>query len=685
MKAEHRFLVGRSGAPHRADPGAQGKASAHPDELITIHNGNSLKDRLSVWLLLLIAVLVAATTGYGISLVNDYAAKRGELNVLLSEIKTSANHQSALEWQAVAEGRLSPELTRKRQRVDATMEDLRTELLTTDGESPVARAVENACVIYQAAVDEEFELLAQGDVAEAEEVDEQRVDPAFERLDEALDAASRRYDIVASKANRWADLGTILLLMFAAIIISALFWRTQRARSKAAALFAHQARHDALTALPNRALLLERLEMELARAARRMEPVFLLWLDLDDFKVVNDSLGHEAGDRLLLEVGERLRVSLRPGDTPARMGGDEFTVLLADLVTEQDAIKVAERIRTELGSPFEVDGLQMAVRASIGIAGSVPGQTTPQELLRNADIAMYGAKKQGKGQHQVFTPGMDEAAWKRLELEAELRTAIEQHQFEIYYQPILDLHGGGVFEVEALVRWDHPTRGLVPPADFIPLAEETGLIVPLGAWVLDHACHQVAAWDPTGDNRHPPLRLSVNLSAHQLRDPELLSGIEQALARSGLDPHRLTLEVTESSMIADPGNAKATLQALRQLGIRIAVDDFGTGYSGLASLKHYPVDSLKIDRLFIDGLGRDAQDTAIVHAVTAFANTLGLQVTGEGIETAEQLEQLQALGCDHGQGYYFAKPLQQSSVQPFLDAYERVPADHPGMSLSPSS
>jgi EAL domain-containing protein (putative c-di-GMP-specific phosphodiesterase class I) len=278
---------------------------------------------------------------------------------------------------------------------------------------------------------------------------------------------------------------------------------------------------------------------------------------------------------------------------------------------------------------------------------------------------MYEAKKLGKGQYQVFAPGMDQAAWKRLELEAELRLALEEQQFELYYQPILDLDSGAVSELEALVRWDHPIRGLIPPADFIPLAEETGLIVPLGEWVFDQACQQLRAWE-AGGQLEPSLGLSVNLSPRQLREPELPSRVAQSLARSGLDPGRLTLEITETSVVDDLGRAEATLAALRELGVHVAVDDFGTGFSALGALKHYPVDSLKIDRSFVDGLGSDAQDTAIVHAVIAFAKSLGLRVTGEGIETAEQFEQLRALGCDHGQGYYFAKPLQAGSVQSFL-------------------
>jgi diguanylate cyclase (GGDEF)-like protein len=628
---------------------------------------------LGVGLLLLVALPVAGATGYGITRVYDYAAERGALARLLSEIQGAAHEQSALEWQATAEGRLSAELAREHRQVDDSMHNLLGQLLAADPDSVAARTVADAFEVYSGAIGDQFELLAAGQVAEAEEVDEQRVDPAFDRLANALAAAASYYGAVAHEANRRADFGTVFLLLAAASVIGVLVWRFQRVRAQAAQVLAHQARHDALTALPNRALLLERLELELARSARRTKPVFLLWLDLDDFKVVNDSLGHQAGDQLLLEVGERLRACLRPGDTPARMGGDEFTVLLADLDSMENAIRVAERIGADLRVPFEVDGHEMIVRASIGIAESVPGLTTAEELLRNADIAMYEAKKLGKGQYQVFLPGMDQAAWKRLEMEAELGIALERQQFELYYQPILDLDSGAVSELEALVRWDHPTRGLLLPDEFIPLAEQTGLIVPLGAWVLDHACQRLAAWEAE-DESFPPLRVSVNLSPRQLREPELARRVAEVLARSGLDPHRLILEITEFSVVGDLGAADATLQELRRLGVHIAIDDFGTG--ALGTLEHYPIDSLKIDRSFISGLGRDAHNTAIVHAVIAFAKTLGLRVTSEGIESVEQLELLRALGCDHGQGYYFAKPLQQDSVQPFLRARTPTPLHH---------
>ena len=644
--------------------------------------------RARAWVVLLVGLLVAAAATSGVLRLHHDAAQHGQARLLLARVETHARHLSAVEWEQVAEQELPErsDIEEDPAQVEAelaqTVAQLRRLRETSgaiplldpphDGEHLGVQAVQDAYRAYQQAARAQFARLESGDLSQAEDLDEQQVDPAFDRFTEALAEASAHYDADAQRASRTANLGTVVLVALAGVILGGLVWRFHRAQAKTAQLLAHQARHDPLTALPNRTLLVEQLQRELARASRRQTSVFLLWLDLDDFKVVNDSLGHHAGDQLLLAVGERLRTCLRPGDTPARLGGDEFTVLLTDIDSLQDAVGVAERIGAALRGPFEVAGHQVVVHASIGIAHSVPGRTSAQELLRNADIAMYEAKKLGKGQHQVFTPGMDQAAWKRLELEAELRVALEQQQFELHYQPILDLDTGAVSELEALVRWNHPTRGLIPPADFIAVAEQTGLIVPLGQWVLDHACQQLATWPPR--DQHPPLGVSVNLSPRQLREPELPARVAQTLAACELDPHRLTLEITETSMVEDLDAATATLYRLRELGVRVAVDDFGTGFSALASLKHYPVDSLKIDRLFVDGLGSDAQDTAIVHAVIAFAKTLGLTVTAEGIETAHQFAQLRALGCDHGQGYYFATPLPSGSVQSFLEAHWSPPS-----------
>jgi diguanylate cyclase (GGDEF)-like protein/PAS domain S-box-containing protein len=429
----------------------------------------------------------------------------------------------------------------------------------------------------------------------------------------------------------------------------------------------HQAFHDPLTSLPNRALFSDRLEHALARAERTGGSVAVLFLDLDDFKVINDSLGHKVGDQLLVAVSKRLELCLRAGDTVARLGGDEFTILLEGVEVSRQAIEVAERIAAQLQTPFEVEGHDLFVTTSVGIAFSAPdcplasSPDQPGDLLRNADIAMYAAKNAGRSRYAIFEPDMNSRLRERMQTETEMRRALERDEFTIHYQPVVQLDTGKVLELEALVRWEHPTRGLVAPSDFIPVAEESGLILPLGEWVLREACRQMRAWQlQREDYNH--LLLSVNLSARQFRHPKLLESIVSCLQETNLDPECLKLEITESVALDNTQETIATLQALRKLGIHIAIDDFGMGYSALGYLKHYPIDTLKLDRSFVDGMGQDIEDTAIVNAVIVFAKTLSLSITAEGIETVEQLTQLQALGCDRGQGFYFARPMTAEAV-----------------------
>ncbi len=428
----------------------------------------------------------------------------------------------------------------------------------------------------------------------------------------------------------------------------------------------HQAFHDPLTALPNRALFRDRLGHALDRMKRQPGLVAVLFLDLDDFKVVNDTLGHEAGDRLLVAVGERLRGALRPEDTLARLGGDEFTVLLEDLPNAAEARRTAERLAAILRPSFRLDGRDVFVSASLGIAVPTTEDQGPDDLLRLADVAMYQAKHSGKNRFAVFDTGMDAHAWQRLNLEAELRQAIDEEQLRLHYQPLVDLATERVVEVEALVRWQHPERGLIPPGDFIPLAEETGLIVPLGRWVLDEACRQAAEWSRT-DPASAAVGIAVNLSARQFRHAGLVDDVALALAKAGLAPERLKLEITETAAVEDASSTIAAMRALKELGVRLAIDDFGAGYSGLSYLRRCPVDALKIDRAYVAGLGRDAADAAMVRAVVVFARTLGLSVTAEGVETATQLAELRALGCERGQGFLFARPLPVEDILRFLD------------------
>jgi len=400
--------------------------------------------------------------------------------------------------------------------------------------------------------------------------------------------------------------------------------------------------------------------------------VAVLFLDLADFKAVNDSLGHAEGDRLLEAVAARLLKATRGCDNVARLGGDEFAILLAGLAQEQDAVVVVERITAAMRPPVALRGREVLISASIGVAHVEAGQGV-DEVLRNADLAMYRAKGAAKGGHEVFEPGMHTAVLERLELEADLRRAVEREELRLLYQPIVELASGRTIGVEALVRWQHPSRGLVSPAAFIPLAEETGIIVPIGRWVLAEACRQGAAWQgaawPT-DARPvtseipgiAPLTVSVNLSGQQLHDAALVADVAAALRDSGLPPSSLVLEITESVLMRDTEVTLATLGALKALGVRLAMDDFGTGYSSLSYLQRFPIDILKIDKAFVDGVARSGSDAAVARTIIALGDTPALRTVAEGVETAAQREALGRLGCEFGQGYLFARPLPADEI-----------------------
>jgi diguanylate cyclase (GGDEF)-like protein/PAS domain S-box-containing protein len=426
----------------------------------------------------------------------------------------------------------------------------------------------------------------------------------------------------------------------------------------------HDALHDPLTGLANRVLFREHLERALLRRRRRGSHVAVLFLDLDDFKVVNDSLGHRAGDRLLIEVAHRLSGAIRAGDIAARQGGDEFTVLLESVKGAADAVQSAERLAIELRRPIELDGRSLVVGVSVGIALSSGHDTGADDLLAHADAAMYAAKADGKARHAVFDPTMRARARSRLETEAELRRAIEAAAFELAYQPIIDLTTTQIVGFEALVRWRHPERGLIPPSDFIPLAEATGLIVQLGRLVTETACRQLRAWRdafPTA-----PITMSVNVSPRQAGEPGFAAETRAILSATGIEPSSLVMEITESIMLRESSETDGTLRQLGELGVRLAVDDFGTGFSALEYFKRFAIESLKIDRSFIAGLGSSRTDTAIVTATLAFASALDLSVTAEGVETEAQLDRLRALGCQRGQGYLFARPMAADDATAFL-------------------
>src|SRR4051794_17191934 len=425
----------------------------------------------------------------------------------------------------------------------------------------------------------------------------------------------------------------------------------------------HQAFHDSLTGLPNRALFLDRLELAHARARRSGSPIAVLFMDLDAFKTVNDSLGHAAGDELLVLVAGRLRRWLRPSDTAARFGGDEFAVLLEDLDTSNGAQIVAQRILDSLREPFEIQGQEVYVASSIGISSSAhPGS---DDLLRNADLAMYRAKSLGKGRYQLFEPGMHVAVLERLELEVDLQRALERDEMSVHYQPIIELATGRGGGLEALARWRHPVRGVIQPNDFIGLAEETGQIHRLGGWVLERAIRDASVWNG-GVRADDPIAVGVNLSARQLQEPTLVGQIAAVLADGGLPPEQLVLEITETVLMQDLEGTVLKLKELKRLGLRLSVDDFGTGYSSLQYLRRFPLDSLKIAKSFVDGVGGPSQDSAVARAIIELGTSFNLRVVAEGIERIEQHAHLMELGCTHGQGFLYARPLPGDQVERLL-------------------
>jgi diguanylate cyclase (GGDEF)-like protein len=433
----------------------------------------------------------------------------------------------------------------------------------------------------------------------------------------------------------------------------------------------HASRHDPLTGLPNRVFFTERLSQALRRSSGDPADLFaVLFLDLDHFKVVNDSVGHHVGDELLIAVARRLEQCLRGGDMVARLGGDEFALLLERVGDARDAAQVAERVQSSLSVPFNIGGYELFTSASIGIVLSSSARELPEYLLRSADMAMYRAKTSGRARFELFDPAMHAAALIRLQLETDLRRAEERGEFVVYYQPVVSLETGRITGVEALVRWQHPQRGLVLPGEFVPAAEETGLILPIGRWVLDEACRQMHAWRALSE-QFDSLSLAVNLSGKQLSQPDLVDQVSRILHERGLAPSCLKLEITESAIIEKTERTTRVLTEIKRLGVQIYLDDFGTGYSSLGYLHRLPIDALKVDRSFISRMESADQPLQLVRTILALSRNLGLDAIAEGVTTVEQLRRLRALGCRFAQGYLFSAPLDADSMTTLLESNPR--------------
>jgi diguanylate cyclase (GGDEF)-like protein/PAS domain S-box-containing protein len=448
-------------------------------------------------------------------------------------------------------------------------------------------------------------------------------------------------------------------------------------RKQSEAQLRHDAFHDPLTGLPNRALFADHVKLTIARAKRTPTRRFaVLFCDLDRFKVINDSLGHVAGDQLLVEVARRLESCLRQGDTVARVGGDEFTILLDDLASDHEAVTVAERIQQEITAAIMLTGREVFTTMSVGLAVGTGAYSDPEDILRDADTAMYRAKSLGKARHVVFDHSMHASAVNLLQIETDLRKALEKEQFFLLYQPIVSLDNFKLCGFEALVRWHHPERGLVSPLDFIPIAEETGQIIQLGEWALEEACRQMHEWQ----EKYPqasPFFMSVNLSAKQFNHTLLMAQVDNVLRKTGLNPRQLKLEITEGAVMENIDTATDMLRHLRDLGVQLAIDDFGTGYSSLSYLHRFPIDTLKIDRSFVTRMASNAENVEIVRTIIMLAQVLGMDVVAEGVETKDQLKVLRDLKCEYGQGYYFSRPSSPADAERIIvETNEKVRKIH---------
>jgi diguanylate cyclase (GGDEF)-like protein len=621
----------------------------------------------------LLTVLIPLAAIYGISTVRHSSAELHRAQVILARLDATTNRQSLIESNALQLGVVeglggNPALERSLDALPGDISSLEREVdsqlteLERLGPTQVTAEVVELAGEYEERLGTQVELLQEREFDQAFQYDRHRVDAAFDDLRGGLGRASSEIERGAQRAGLVADVGTAAVVLFAVLVLVLL----QHERNKWAKEMAHRALHDPLTKLANRVLLRDRVDHALQRSARNGDKHALLFLDLDNFKAVNDTLGHECGDALLVGVAERVEGCVRPSDTVARLGGDEFAVLCESIEDRAQAERVSRRLVEALSAPFEIRSQRVTVGASVGIA-ICDQEDRVEDILANADVAMYAAKASGKGGCEIYEPDMRRALLMRVDIEADLQRALEKEEFFLEFQPIVEVQSGKVAGAEALVRWNHPARGLIRPNDFIPLAEQTGMIRDLGAWVLRQACRQAKQWQDSFPT-DPALKIAVNLSAAELARDELVDDVRQVLSESGMPASCVILEVTESMLMRNTEHTIDMLKKLKETGVRLAVDDFGTGYSSLSYLTRFPIDAIKIDKDFVDGIERGAEEAALVRAIIHMGESLGLQTVAEGIETLEQLTELRRLGCSEGQGFFLARPLAIETMAKVLAA-----------------
>ena len=609
-------------------------------------------------LLVIAAVFLFGVGGIGWLAIRSVAQQ--DLKSLANHIQIDAYRASVLEWQAFAAGGVSPSLQKAQTAIDAVLRQ-QTEQLAPNG--PV-QDIASLFAAYDNDLELEFAALKGGRPTRAQLIQD-RAKVSFDKLAKATDAASTYYDSAADRALIQAVAGSALILLVGAVVVAMTNRKSHRARARASARFEHQASHDALTGLPNRVLLTDRLQQLLLLKTRTGAETALLLMDVDRFKDVNDTLGHNCGDELLIKVGDRLRAAVREVDTVARLGGDEFAIVMPGVAGIDAALTVADRVQAALNESFEIEGLDLDVEASMGVVVSGRDGEDVLTLFRHADVAMYAAKKRGSTV-AIYERQADESSPVRLTLLRELRQAIDSSNLVLHYQPQLSIETGEIVGVEALVRWSHPERGMIPPDQFIPLAEHSGLIGPLTRYVLNMALAQARSWIDAGT----PLPVAVNLSARNLGEDRLLEQVAELLRAHDVPADQLTLEITESAIVTEPERARELLSQLYEMGVKLSIDDFGTGYTSLAQLKNMPIEELKIDRSFVATMTTDSGNAHIVRGVVALGHNLGLSMVAEGVEDDETLRALKDLGCDVVQGYLLARPMASQDLDGWYSGYQ---------------